>query len=339
MKVHSVFVLALFASACGEPDPVVLDEPGDTDELVTTETDFPAYDKALAPPENGVQIHLEPFWLQPGNEKERCWFIKADNNMPANVKRMEIVSRPGMHHSILTKTDERFDQHKEDCFGFPNALLNNLAGGFPSPMFGTSTQVYEESIEFPEGVGAPIQGAQQFVLNYHYLNATTEPIAAEIWVNLYFAEPGEVTEYADTYFYGNVGGIHMGPYEKQKITTECDMPSNVNVVTMTPHMHGRGSHFSAWRQGDSDEEFLYEQEGWLDPETQTFSPVVNFQSTDKMRFTCEWENDTDQSVRFGETSDDEMCFTFGHYYPASDALFGIEGYGCDELENIVEPLE
>jgi hypothetical protein len=131
----------------------------------------------------------------------------------------------------------------------------------------------------------------------------------------------------------------MDAYERQSITTECDLPSNVNVVTMTPHLHSRGSHFSAWRDGEDGEEFLYEQQGWFDPKTQVFSPVVNFGSADKLRFTCEWENDSDQYVRFGETSDDEMCFAFGHYYPAFESLFGIDGYGCEEIENTTEPLE
>jgi len=337
MKVHSFLVAGVFLAGCSEK-AVQLNEPADTGFDMTESGDFPVYEKALVPPENGVQIHLQPFWLQPGNEKERCWFIQTDNNMPATVKKMEIVARPGMHHSILTKSDERFDQHKEDCFGFPLSLINDLTGGFPSPMFGTSTQVYEETVEFPEGVGAQIQGGQQFVLNYHYLNSTSEPIPAEIWVNLTFAEPGEVTEFAETYFYGNVYGIDMGPQEKQSITTECAMPSDINVVSMTPHLHERGSHFSAWREGET-EEFLYEEEGWFDPQTQVFTPVVNFGAADKLRITCEWENDTDESVRFGETSDDEMCFAFGHYYPGHESLFGFEGYGCDEVENVVEPLE
>jgi len=337
MGVRAVWLGALLIG-CAADKPVVLDEPDDATET-GDEDGFPVYDKALAPPENGVQIHLKPFWLQPGKEKERCWFIQADNDMPATVTKMEIVARPGMHHSILTKTDQRFDNHKEDCFGFPTALLGDFTGEFPSPMFGTSTQVYEESLEFPEGVGVRIQGSQQFVLNYHYLNATTERIPAEIWVNLYFAEPGEVQEYAETYFYGNVGGIGMDPYERQTITTECDMPNSVNVVSMTPHLHERGSHFSAWRDGDEGETFLYEEEGWFDPQTQVFEPVVPFGMSDKLRFTCEWENDTDQFVRFGETSEDEMCFAFGHYYPASQSLFGIEGYGCEEVENITTPLD
>jgi hypothetical protein len=41
---------------------------------------------------------------------------------------------------------------------------------------------------------------------------------------------------------------------------------------------------------------------------------------------CTYDNTTGQTVRFGESSDDEMCFTDLFYYPAQGANFVCTGF-------------
>jgi hypothetical protein len=38
------------------------------------------------------------------------------------------------------------------------------------------------------------------------------------------------------------------------------------------------------------------------------------------RFTCEWNNTSGQSVGFGESANDEMCFFWAYYYPSQGAF-------------------
>ena len=36
---------------------------------------------------------------------------------------------------------------------------------------------------------------------------------------------------------------------------------------------------------------------------------------DTVRTSCSWKNSTDQPVKFGESTGEEMCFDFVYYYP------------------------
>ena len=40
---------------------------------------------------------------------------------------------------------------------------------------------------------------------------------------------------------------------------------------------------------------------------------------DVIRTSCTWNNTTDQTVKFGENTSDEMCFAFIGYYPKINA--------------------
>ena len=53
-----------------------------------------------------------------------------------------------------------------------------------------------------------------------------------------------------------------------------------------------------------------------------------------LTFTCEWESDVDETTYFGESSDHEMCFVFGFFYPSQTDLIGLEDYGCEVIENV-----
>ena len=35
-----------------------------------------------------------------------------------------------------------------------------------------------------------------------------------------------------------------------------------------------------------------------------------------MRFSCQYDNKSSQSVGFGESANDEMCFFWAYYYPS-----------------------
>jgi len=43
---------------------------------------------------------------------------------------------------------------------------------------------------------------------------------------------------------------------------------------------------------------------------------------DTVRTTCIYENNTNQTIRFGESSEDEMCMNFARYYPKDGMTCG-----------------
>ena len=47
---------------------------------------------------------------------------------------------------------------------------------------------------------------------------------------------------------------------------------------------------------------------------QWYAPAMRLGPGEGVRFTCDWHNPDDHAVRFGPTTDDEMCFVTGYYY-------------------------
>ena len=316
MRRHAVLCLvSVFTSlsaACGGPSP---QDDGDTFQ-------------APQPPERGVQIVIDRFTLEPFEEIERCRFLKTSNLEAGHVTRIELKARKGLHHAFIAKVDKDFEDDTIPCFGFPDEVMQGLS--IPEPIYASSTQVPEETIDFPEGVGVSLGASQQLVFNYHYLNTRPEPIEAEIYMNLYFADPGAQVETAQVYVFGNIGGIDIPAQGQQTLTTTCTFESDVNVVTLTPHMHALGTGFTVKRyDGTAASDLLYETNTWDNPATQLFDPPLAMTAGQGLTFTCEWTNDTDRNVKFGQTADDEMCFVFGYVYPAPDPILRLDlNEGC-----------
>ena len=152
------------------------------------------------------------------------------------------------------------------------------------------------------------------------------------------AEQGEIEHTAQFYAFGNVGDIAIPAGGTQRITSTCAFPLGGTVVTATPHMHSMGRGFELSRHdGTAVAEPLIAEEGWLNPRTETFSPPLELSSGEGFTFSCEWASTKSTPTYFGESSDHEMCFVFGFYYPADFELYGVDGFGCDVDENVITP--
>lgn len=322
-------MLALaFTVACSTA-PVEIEAPGPTEE--PTDDFVPP----LAP-EHGVQLVVKGDRLQPGEEVEMCRYINVGNDATEWISSIELSAAPGLHHSIVSRISEERDDHELPCFGFPG----DLGGQLPVPVFATSTQVTEEVVDLPEGVGIEFPDRQQLIVNYHYLNISDEPMKPEIYINLHYAEEEDIGSRAGFYSFTNVGDIAIPPHGTQRITMTCPFYDAALVATTTPHMHQLGRRFTLQRfDGVAPAETLVETEGWFDPVTNVFDPPVLVGDGEGLTFTCEWESDRDETTYFGESSNHEMCFVFGFFYPAEMDLIGLDGFGCTVDENVATPAD
>lgn len=276
------------------------------------------------PPEHGVQVRIDDVFLQPGEELERCRPMPAGNTEEAVVTKIELFAGPGLHHAFVAKSPAGLLTEEEECFGFPEAAMEGY--NIPEPLFASSTQVEHELIEFPDGVGVPIEAAQELIFDYHLLNWTDAELQAEVYLNLHFAQDPASTEKAGLYVMGNIGDVAIPAGSEASLTTTCPFPKDVDVFSLTPHMHAMGTGFHAERISTG--EVLMETDTWDSPASAYFDPVQHFAAGDGMTLTCSWANPTEQDAFFGSTSADEMCFLFGYHWPADGFLFLSEYTGC-----------
>jgi hypothetical protein len=102
-----------------------------------------------------------------------------------------------------------------------------------------------------------------------------------------------------------------------KSTCTLNGEEPVTLLTASPHAHRLAKHmkFTLERADGEvivmhDQSFHFEEQGQFDLEKPL---VVN--KGDKVTTVCTYDNDTDQTVTFGEDTGNEMCFNFALYYP------------------------
>lgn len=289
------------------------------------------------PPEHGVQLSIESFKLGSGEEVEKCRSAKAPALTSGMIERIELVARPGLHHAVVYKVSQELDASEVDCFGVPDEAMEGFA--IPEPLFASTSQVTEETLNFPEGVGVAFEAGQQIIFNFHYINVTPDEIDAEIFINLHYAQDDTELEQARFYAFGNMGGIDIPAGHRQSLTSTCAFPDDMNVFSATPHMHRLGTGMEVLlNRGDQTDQVL-QADDWQGAASVYLDPPAAVTADDTITFTCVWENPTDTDVAFGQTYNDEMCFVFGFVYPAPSAVWGFDYNDvCVTDSSVIEPL-
>jgi hypothetical protein len=302
-----------------------------------TDEPLPPIDGIPAPPvpENGVQLHLEPFPIAPRSEREIFSFVsKPFAHLPSDVivERIDIHMTEESHHFIIYEWIGSAD---------PPAGLRPLQGVVDilgSHRFICGAQQSFFSFAFPPGVGLRISKDASFDLNSHYLNLhSTETLMGEVYVNIFFAEPGSVTTFVKPLFDINPF-INVPPHQTR--TTKWAFPGvsstqqdpavgsngrvarETHVYALSSHMHRHGVRFNAFLTNQGQDlnppRMIYDNFSWDDPVYTVFDPPLVLSPGQGIRFETTHAYDDPPSdnappLTFGVTSEDEMAILLGFY--------------------------
>jgi hypothetical protein len=94
----------------------------------------------------------------------------------------------------------------------------------------------------------------------------------------------------------------------------------MNVVWLSTHSHKHTTSVEVdrIRDGVAGERELTTL-SYAEPKVNLYPNPFRLEAGDGFRWTCNYRNDTPNQLGFGVTSDDEMCFTVGFFYPDDDA--------------------
>ena len=333
--------------AAGAPRDRQLAGIGDLAVLRDPEETFEA--PAPPPPGQGYQLHLPPFKIEPGTEREVFYAtqITDENGNPVQgdifVNGFDIFYPTGSHHFILYRVT-RFGlqrgllekgvvpgvgENPQDTFRVVNPEAPQTTGHITLldrlPIIGS--QRAETSIRYPEGVARRISEDTIFDMNSHYVNLLgTDTLIGETYVNLYTLPPEEVKYEARGFAVSNKD-IEVPP-GTTRVTEDEWLVSNtlhllkllgypdvteLNVFQLTSHMHRHGELFEINRISTG--ELLHRSVAYDNAPFDLFDPPIVFTAGDGLRFQCTHSNyDKDESIQYGLTSEDEMAIMFGSYY-------------------------
>jgi hypothetical protein len=223
-----------------------------------------------------------------------------------NVDNKKIV-----HHILLFQTDTAESSTPFKCEAFGSAGWRLVAGWAPGG----------NNLELPKEAGFPEEaGTTHWVLQIHYNNASNATGAQDnSGYSLCTTEDLRPNDAGVMAF----GSTNFSLPPRSKTTVQCDYTlddkfNGVKIFNASPHMHKQGTAMSTARLagGQGDEQMVFEQKNFSFEAQSNYPIDQQLNSGDVMRTRCTYNNPGDQTIGFGENTEDEMCFDFMGYYPA-----------------------
>ena len=285
----------------------------------------------LHKPARGFQMRMESFVVQPSGDREGCEHMVTPNRRPMDVAGFELKTTPGTHHFVvwdyLGKDQNPADfwtgiEYSTACIGLgPQDGVVTTAN-----LFGMLSG--HVRFQFPQGVAVALQPHANVYANLHYHNYGATPVTTDAVFNFIPARKGTVKHHAQAFTVGTTQ-IDIPANGTSSVTGQWHAPAELNLVSISTHQHHRGTdvlvHMIDAAGNDMGE--LVDSPDWEHPSVHWFQQAMRLQAGEGFRFTCSWQNPDDHSVHFGVTTEDEMCFVTGYFYPDDDAAT-VTGPGC-----------
>jgi len=289
--------IALTLVACGGGNSTPGDDVVDVDAGVT--------------PGGFVELIGRDWEVPPGSaDTYKCRRIMITEDMW--ISGFRAIAPTGTHHTVVTFSNNSTMLGDYDCsVGSLDIQMLYAAG------------VGTDELMFPPGVGMKLRAGQFVNLNLHLFNATDTAISGTSGIEVKRVTEAEVLHEADMTFAGTMD-INIPPDGLPHTTTGgCNVPAGGwNVFTLWPHMHQFATHqkFVITPQGGAPQVLL--------DDAYSFSEQINYPMADtfipagtRVDTTCTFVNNGPGTVTFGDSSNQEMCFTGLYKYPAGGNLF------------------
>lgn len=258
-----------------------------------------------ASPVDALHMASSAYTLQPGDEKYYCYATTLAEDMVFNG--FAPTYGKGTHHILLAQAIAAEPEGFSEC----NVLFRNT--WVPLFLGGKGTT----PVQFPEGSGYKVPKGTQVVLQLHLQNPGTEAITDTTAVDMQKIAAG--VSFTPAGIFGmDDRVIDIAPNESG-YTTEmtCQTQKALNVFSTFAHMHKHGQHITVTR---NESDVVYDS-GWNFDYQSTVAKTMTVAPTDQVKLKCTYDNPTSKGVKYGESSDDEMC-AFVFYYTPFDALDG-----------------
>ncbi len=242
--------------------------------------------------------------LAPSTEKYLCVRLTATSD--TYIRSIRPVAPAGTHHTVLMLGPPDAPDGTVDC---TSALVKPAI---------YASGVGTEVLDLPPGVAVHVRPGQQMLLNLHLFNATDATMTGRSGIEILPAEPGAVQHEAGVVLIGKAQGLEVPPNQSTQ-TGRCTTPAGGTVFAIAPHMHMLGRHMKvSYANADGsgarvlhDLPYSFDEQrfGMLEPQLLTRAGA-------RITVECTYFNPTGQTVYFGESSNQEMCYALAFVHPA-----------------------
>jgi hypothetical protein len=264
-------------------------------------------------------VQFGPITVMAGEENTQCIIVPLGNTSEIHVGQIHDVLGTASHHMILYKVAAQATQATPfSCQPFQGAL--DPSSGNPLII----SQKMNDTLTLPQGVAFTLDANQMVRLEMHYINANTMPVTL-VTTSTLTTIPAAQYMYDASFLF--IGDPQITIPANATYTTGVQyfaLPSQYdssNFFAITGHEHHLGTEVQIWSATSASDtgSLIYTSTSWSDPPTATFAPPLHIPSGGGFNFQCDWDNTTNDSVSFGESANDEMCFFWAYYWPSQGA--------------------
>ena len=265
---------------------------------------------------------IGPIDIPAGVQTTKCIVTPFGNTQAVVIQGFDSTLALGSHHLIIYLTTAAVQSNPVDCSPF-----TSVVSGSDVPL----AIIDRKQVDFsmPQGIGLDIPANANIRIEAHYINTTSADLQGHGLVTFHTVPKATAPAYqpASFLFYGTA--LFTIPPNASASTGPIFQvgPAGTSYFLAMTHQHELGTGVYAWasaKQGDMSNQLVADKD-WSNPSWKLLSPMVTFDGKSGLTFQCDWTNTTSQSVSFGESATQEMCFVGGYYYPSKGFEFCMNG--------------
>jgi len=276
-----------------------------------------------APPEGGLQIMTPDLSVPPESGIIWCYYGTYTGDT-VGVDFLQPFASAYNHHVFIQGAQEnsREDGTLEEC--------TDVAGmDQSSPLFeftGTSLTSDGNYLPLPDGTALQFLSGQPWVIEAHFINPTARELLVNAAFNLGFTPADQVERWAGSWQF-DIGDLAIPAGERTSREFDCKFGQDVELLSLSGHMHENGEAVLVDWIHEGGEENLYAETDW-EPEYRDHPPLRTWEpgemlidALDSLRTTCTWNNTTGSTLSFPG----EMCTAKGLALDIQAPLFCVDG--------------
>jgi hypothetical protein len=266
----------------------------------------------------GYQVHIPVFPVAANSEREFYVRYEVGNKEDIYVNGLETIQRPGTHHLVLYGYGPKsiaqglpplgmlFDQNVANGKG--NLRVTN---GSPDSYIAFESPSGDFVYKLPDGYAYKIPANSSFNFNSHYFNKTNETRYGECFVNFRTVDKSKVKVLLENFTLdGN--NFSLPPNKKTVFKKDTIFNKKTTFISMISHCHKRGENFVIkLKGGKNDGKIIYSNTDYAHAPYLNFPQPIVFQPGEGISWEVTYNNESNRTITYGVTSEDEMNFIFG----------------------------
>ena len=301
------FAACLSTAACAKASRETPTSTADTGVVAEPQAEAGAKDDPVRPIDDlplgeWTRLINQKWNLDAGSEGYWCRRVTVASDVL--IHGFRAVAPKGTHHTTLGK-DSGGPDGTFRCSGFSTGT--NLIYG---------SGVGSAEMVFPDGIAVRVKAGEQLLLNVHVYDVSDEALSGDSAIEVIALSPDELTDEAALVLAGKASGLEVVPGESTQ-TGRCTLPSDTTAFSIGPHMHTRGVHQRVTMHSATGEATTVLDRDY-DFTEQLSYPLETPMLLGKGAFIeveCSYSNPTAQTLTFGESTQNEMCYAGIYHYP------------------------